>query len=108
MAREKDIQKDIEAIRADIAALSDTLGRLASAVHDARSTMRDSMKTAAKDAAKETAGAGEELFADTVKLGSDTADAAVSSLDAIIRRNPITAVLTALGIGFLLGMMGRR
>lgn len=115
MAAEKDLQQDLEALRADIAALTETVGRLAKDMADARATMRDTMKESVKTAAKDAAAAGEELLNDAVKLGGDAAGAAgeaaharVTSLEDEIRRNPVTAVLAALGIGFIVGVLGRR
>jgi len=111
MAAEKDLPKDLEAIRADIAALTQTVGRLATDMADVRATLKRTVRTAAKEAAE----AGEELLSDAMKLGGDTAEAAadaaragVSSVEAEIKRNPISAVLTALGIGFVIGIIGRR
>jgi ElaB/YqjD/DUF883 family membrane-anchored ribosome-binding protein len=111
MAAEKDLQKDLEAIRADIAALTATVGRLAGDMAEVRATMKESVKSAAKDAAE----AGEELLSEAMKLGGDTAAAAgdaarasISTMEDEIRRNPISAVLTALGIGFIIGIIGRR
>jgi ElaB/YqjD/DUF883 family membrane-anchored ribosome-binding protein len=55
------------------------------------------------------------LWEETQQLGADTADAAfdaagagVASLETQIRRNPMSAVLVALGVGFLLGIVGHR
>jgi len=115
MAAEKDLQKDLEALRADIAALTETVGRLAKDMADARATMRDTMRDSVKTAAKDAAAAGEEFLNDAMKLGGDAAGAAgdaaharMASLESEIRRNPISAVLTALGIGFIVGIIGRR
>ncbi len=111
MAADKDLQKDLEAIRADIAALTDTVGRLAKDMAEARATMRERVKSAAGDAAA----AGGDLFTDAMKLGGDAAGAAgdaahegLASLESEIRRKPISAVLAALGIGFIVGIIGRR
>jgi ElaB/YqjD/DUF883 family membrane-anchored ribosome-binding protein len=104
MAADKDFQKDLDAIRADIAALTETLGRLAKDMTDVRDTVKGSVKGAAKEAAE----AGEELLSDAMKLGGDAARAGMSSMEAEIKRNPLSAVLTALGIGFIIGIIGRR
>jgi ElaB/YqjD/DUF883 family membrane-anchored ribosome-binding protein len=108
---ETDFQKDIEALRADIAALTDTVGKLATEAVKAKSAIGGNMKTAAKKAGK----IGEEIWEETQQLGSDTAEAAsdaagagVASLERQIRNNPMSAVLIALGAGFLLGMLGHR
>src|SRR3990172_4236481 len=96
---EKDLQKDLEAIRADIAALTQAVGRLAADTADMRAAMKKSVSGAARDAGE----AGERLFSDAIKLGGDTAGAAadaaragMSSLEAEIKRNPISPLLTAL------------
>jgi len=111
MATDKDLQKDLEAIRADIAALTDSIGRLGGDMSDLRATMRQTVNDAAKDAVD----AGEEILSEAMKLGSDAADTAAdaaratkSSLEAEIKRNPISAVLIALGVGFVIGAIGRR
>ena len=49
---ETDFQKDIEALRADIAALTDTVGKLATEAVKAKSAIGGNMKTAAKKAGK--------------------------------------------------------
>jgi len=111
MATDKDLQKDLEAIRADIAALTESIGRLGGDMSEMRTTMKQTVRDAAKDAVH----AGEEILTEAMKLGSDAADTAAdaaragkSSLETEIRRNPISAVLTALGIGFVIGVIGRR
>ncbi len=115
MPAEKDLQKDLEALRADIAGLTETVGRLAAEMSDARATMRDTMKDSVRSAASNAAAAGEEFLNDAMKLGGDAAGAAgeaararMASLEGEIRRNPISAILAALGIGFIVGIMGRR
>jgi ElaB/YqjD/DUF883 family membrane-anchored ribosome-binding protein len=108
---ETDFQKDIETLRADMAALTDTVGKLASEAVKARSAIGGDMKKAAKKAGK----LGEELWEETQQIGADTAEAAgdaaeagVASLERQIRKNPMSAVLIALGAGFVLGMLGHR
>lgn len=108
---EKDFQKDIDAIRADIAALTDSVGKLASEALKARATVGNGMKSAARSAGK----VGEELWEETQQLGADTAEAAadaagagVASLESQIRRNPLSAVLIALGVGFVVGILGHK
>ena len=101
---EKDLQKDIEAIRGDIAALAQTIGKLAADTAEVQARMRKNVRKAASSAAE----AGEDLIADTADAAVDAAMAGMSSLEAEIKRNPLTAVLTALGIGFVVGLVGRR
>ncbi len=108
---EKDLQTDIEAIRADIAALTDTVGKLANEAVKAQAAFGKNVKAAAKGATR----VGEEMWEETQQLGADAADAAtdaaqagVASLESQIRRNPMSAVLVALGIGFVVGLLGHK
>jgi ElaB/YqjD/DUF883 family membrane-anchored ribosome-binding protein len=111
MATEKDFQKDMEAIRADLAALADTVNRLASDTADVHAKVKKNFKKAARQAAD----AGEQFAADARGLGghaaeaaTDVASAGIASLEDQIKRHPVTAVLGALGAGFLIGVMGRK
>jgi ElaB/YqjD/DUF883 family membrane-anchored ribosome-binding protein len=108
---EKDLEKDLEAIRADIRALSDTVGKLAS---EAAKTQETITRTVRK-AAHRVADAGEDFVGEAAHLGREArdaaADAAEVSLSAVereIKRNPVGAVLVALGVGFLVGIIGHR
>ena len=108
---EKDLQNDMEAIRADIAALTDTVGKLASEAVKAQAAIAKNVKKAAKSAGA----VGEEMWEEAQQLGSDTADAAadaahagMASLENQIKRNPVNAVLIALGVGFLVGLVGHK
>jgi len=108
MTPEKDFQKDLEALRADIAALTGAVGNLASQAGKAEAAIARNVKKATKDAV----GAGEDLWDESVHLGSDAAKAAtdgaragMSSLEHLIGKNPLNAVLVALGIGFIVGIV---
>jgi ElaB/YqjD/DUF883 family membrane-anchored ribosome-binding protein len=108
---EKDFQNDIETLRADIAALTETVSKLAGEASKAQAAMAKSMRKAAKGAA----GIGEEAWDEAVNLGHDAAEAArdatqagVSSLENQIRANPLNAVLVALGVGFIVGLVGHK
>jgi ElaB/YqjD/DUF883 family membrane-anchored ribosome-binding protein len=108
---EKDFQDDLAAIRADISVLTDTVGKLASEAVKAQAAFtKDAKKTA-----KRVGGLGEEMWAETQQLGSDTAEAAgdaaqagMATLERQIKQNPVSAVLIALGIGFIVGIVGSR
>jgi ElaB/YqjD/DUF883 family membrane-anchored ribosome-binding protein len=111
MATDKDFQKDMEAIRADLAALADTVNRLASETADVHAKVKKNFKKAAKQATN----VGEQFAEDAKHLGghaaeaaADAASAGMASLEDQIKRHPLTAVLGALGAGFLLGVMGRK
>ena len=108
---ERDLQKDIEAIRADIAALTDTVGKLANEAIKAQAAFGKNAKAAARGASR----VGEEMWEETQQLGADAAEAAadaaqagVASLESQIKRNPMSAVLIALGIGFVVGILGHK
>jgi ElaB/YqjD/DUF883 family membrane-anchored ribosome-binding protein len=108
---EKDLQTDIEAIRADISALTDTVGKLASEAMKAQAAFTKDAKKAAKAAGR----IGEEVWEEAQQLGADGVDAAtdaaqagMASLEKQIKRNPVNAVLIALGVGFLVGFIGHK
>ncbi len=61
------------------------------------------------------AGVGEEIWDEVADLGNDSAEAArdaahmgVSTLENEIKRNPLRSVLVALGVGFIVGMLGHK
>jgi len=98
VARDLDaVSEQFEVLRRDVAALVEMLGDLAG------STARGGRKTV------------ERTADEYMRMGRQRADEAVSQaraleeeLEAKITRNPLTAVLIALGLGFLIGMMSRR
>jgi len=102
------IGQSLDQLRADIAALSETVARLASEGADsAKSQFRDSAGRAARGANA----AGEQLYQDAAALGRDaakTAHIATAEIESQIARNPIATVLIALGIGFAVGALSRR
>jgi ElaB/YqjD/DUF883 family membrane-anchored ribosome-binding protein len=111
MASNKNLQKDLEAIRADIEALGDTIGKLAAEATRTRSRMAADVRRAARTATD----AGEDILEETKHLGRDAAEAAsdaadlgLSTIEKEIKRSPVGAVLVALGIGFLIGIIGHR
>jgi ElaB/YqjD/DUF883 family membrane-anchored ribosome-binding protein len=108
---EKDFQDDISAIRADIAALTDTVGKLAAEASKAQAAFAKDVKKAAKSAGRIGSEAWEEaaqLGADTAEAAGDAAQAGMASLEKQIRQKPFNAVLIALGIGFVVGLLGHR
>ena len=97
---ENDFQQDLKAIRADIAALTETVGALATQASKVEAAIAKDIKKATKS----VAGAGEDLWDEGVQLGHDAARAAsdggragVATLEKQIRENPVNAVLIALG-----------
>ena len=108
---ETDFQKDLAALRADIAALTNTVGTLATQASRAEAAIAKNLKRAAKDAV----GAGEDIWDEGIHLGQDAAKAAVdgaragaSTLEHQIVKNPMNAVLIALGIGFIVGIVSHK
>lgn len=103
-----DLGQNFDRLRADIAALTETVTRLASeGAVSAKSQLRDS----AGRAARGVNAAGEQLYQDASALGRDaanTAHIATAQIESQIARNPITTVLIALGIGFAVGVLSRR
>lgn len=103
-----DIVQHLEQLRADFAALSATVAKLAS---EGASGARDQLREAAGAAARKSGEAGHQIYRDAAVLGNeavDTANAAVGQFEKQIARNPLTAVLAALGVGVFLGLLSRR
>lgn len=110
-ASEKDLADHLERIRADIGSLSETVSQLVSDTAGIQATL----KRRATNAAKQAAAFGEEVVHEAGELGSEamhaaarTANAAVHGVEAQIERNPLTAVLVALGFGFAIGLLSRK
>jgi ElaB/YqjD/DUF883 family membrane-anchored ribosome-binding protein len=94
-ANEKDFQHDFDAIRADISALADTVGKLASQRVNAafgKATGKRSRRT------------GDDVWEGTNELGADMMGAA----EHLITRNPARAVLIALGVGMVAALFALR
>jgi ElaB/YqjD/DUF883 family membrane-anchored ribosome-binding protein len=108
LKNQDDIIQHLDQLRADFAALSSTVAKLAS---ESASGTREQMRDAASSAAKKTSEAGDQIYRDASALGNDaidTANAAVGQLEKQIAKNPVTAVLAALGVGFFLGLLSHR
>jgi ElaB/YqjD/DUF883 family membrane-anchored ribosome-binding protein len=108
LKNQDDVIQHLERLRADFLTLSDTVAKLAS---ESASGVRAQLRDAADSAARKTGDAGSRIYRDASVLGNDaidTANAAVGQFEKQIARNPMTAVLAALGIGFFLGLMSHR
>jgi len=92
---EKDFQHDVDAIRADISALADTVGKLATARVNA---------ALGKKTGKRSRRTGDDVWEGTHELGADVMGAA----EHLITRRPMRAVLIALGIGFVAALFALR
>lgn len=94
---------DLDAIREEVASLTDAVHRLVSEGAKASRTAKRSMRNAAS--------AGEDILENVWDLGGDSAaavsDAAkvgVSTVEKLFTRNPLGMALVALGIGFCIGL----
>ena len=108
---DEDLAGHIERIRADIAALTETVSQLASDTAGIQATLRKRVNAAAKQAAN----VGSDILGEATALGEEAveaaargAGAAVSTVEAEIARNPLTSVLIALGFGFAVGLLTRK
>ena len=106
---EKNFQTDLEAIRSDIAALTENVGKLASEASKAQAAMAKTIRKAAKA----SAGIGAKMWDEAADLGHDTAEAVadaahggMSSLEKRVKQNPVSSALFALGIGIVVGVIG--
>lgn len=101
----------LERIRADIAALSETVAQLVTDTAGIQATLKRRVNAAAKQAAQ----AGGDMLGEATALGEEAmeaaargATAAVDTIETQIARNPLTAVLIALGFGFAVGLLSRK
>jgi ElaB/YqjD/DUF883 family membrane-anchored ribosome-binding protein len=111
MATEKDLSEHLETIRKDIASLSETVSQLVSDTAGIQASLKRRVSTAAKQATN----TGEQIVSEAAEMGSEAlhaaarqANAAVGTVEREIARNPLTAVLIALGAGLALGLMSRK
>lgn len=103
-----DIVQHLERLRADIATLSETVARLAS---ESASSAKSQAHEVASGAARRASDAGQQIYRDAAAIGNDAIDiaqAATGQLEAQISRNPMMAVLAALGVGFAAGLLSCR
>ena len=108
---EKDIAEHLATIRADIAVLTGTVSQLAAETAGIHTSLRQRVSNAAKDAF----GAGERMLSEAEKLGGEAmhaaergTTAAVTGVQKEIERNPLSAVLIALGFGVAIGFFLRK
>lgn len=101
----RDIQRDLQAVRDDLARLAQQISELVSAggsdavgeVKARLNRMRDNLEDV-------ISGAGERSF-DAVR---DTTDTMLEALETSVRTRPIATLGVALGLGFLFGATWRR
>ena len=102
------LEKDVTAVKSDIAALTDQ-------ITDALNTFAGATKNQARRSYKQARANVDSALDDVTARGSDmlgaAQDAAVSieeTLEDAIAQRPIAAVGLALGLGFLIGVTWRR
>jgi ElaB/YqjD/DUF883 family membrane-anchored ribosome-binding protein len=102
------LEKDVTAVKSDIAALTDQ-------ITDALNAFAGATKKQARQSYRQARASVDSALDDATERGSDMLDAAQSAAvtieetleDAIMQR-PIAAVGLALGVGFLIGVTWRR
>jgi ElaB/YqjD/DUF883 family membrane-anchored ribosome-binding protein len=96
-ASTEDLVAQLETIRADVAKLTSILSKIATdEVDTARARVREAA-SAIGDQGERLAGAARQ-----------SAQSSAHEMEAAIQRNPMSAVLVAVGLGFLFGMFSRR
>lgn len=96
-ASEESLEAQVETLKSELASVSATLSELV------------------KSGVRQGRAKAERTAQEYVRQGQEQADAAMDSarayseaLEGQITKNPFTAVLIALGLGYLVGLMGRR
>jgi ElaB/YqjD/DUF883 family membrane-anchored ribosome-binding protein len=91
-----DITADLAALRRDVARLAETM-----------STLVQQQAQAAGHRVSEAVGDARDKIASTAADAQDRVRAATGEIEACIERNPLMAVLVALGVGVSLGLLTR-
>ena len=109
-ATDKDISDHLAAIRGDMSALMQTVAQLASETD----SIKKSIAARFGDAAQMAVDAGDWILDKAESLGGEAvhvagrgAATAVTEVQGQIKRNPLTAVLIAVGLGLAIGLFGR-
>jgi ElaB/YqjD/DUF883 family membrane-anchored ribosome-binding protein len=97
---DKDVAEQLETVRADIAALSETVSQLASHTAGIHASLKERLSNAARSAASEA----EKLGDEAMHAAARGATVAMTDIEAEIARRPLTAALIALGFGVAIGL----
>jgi ElaB/YqjD/DUF883 family membrane-anchored ribosome-binding protein len=111
----QDVGESIKELRAQIEALTQTLGTLAEDTADMRAEIGKKFRRTTREAAS----LGEQIVHEAATLGSEAMDAAghaaanrasaaAEKVEGQIARNPVTALLLALGVGLAIGLLSRK
>ena len=96
-------------------AASDSADHLRAAGHVAVEGVRNIGEAAAEAVNGSVRQAADRVVSDATRLGSSSynavaaaADKSASSLESMVNRNPMGALIAALGVGLVLGLMARK
>lgn len=92
----EDLRDNLIELRKDFKELLNTVERLAA-------TQADGVSRQVRDGLKTYADKGEEMFS----KASEQAERVYGDLHETVERNPLTAMMIALGLGFLIGIVTR-
>jgi ElaB/YqjD/DUF883 family membrane-anchored ribosome-binding protein len=92
----ENLKAEIDILRADVASLSETIKEL---LENERRTLKAQLNTATDKVVQQ----GEQL----AQAATDQFASTKKQLEESIVRNPIQAILIALGLGFLIGVLRR-
>lgn len=92
----EDLKQDLEILRADVASLTQTIKDM---IENERASVRAQLNAATDKVVHQ----GEQL----AQAATDQFASTKQQLQESIVRNPIQAILIALGLGFLIGVMRR-
>jgi ElaB/YqjD/DUF883 family membrane-anchored ribosome-binding protein len=110
-----ELGESIKEMRAQIEALTQTLGTLA----EDTAEMKTEFGKKVRRTTREAASLGEQIVHEAANLGSEAVNAAghaaanrasavADRVEGQIARNPVTALLVALGIGLAVGLLSRK
>jgi ElaB/YqjD/DUF883 family membrane-anchored ribosome-binding protein len=106
-AEERELAKQVENLRKDLADLGSTVRSLAQAgTASAQRSVRDTTEGLARrgqDLAADARTAGQQA----VEYGSEMFKDKYSEFETTVRKHPATAVALALGVGYLVGLLSR-
>jgi len=111
----QDLGESVKEIKAQVEALTKTLADLA----DDTAEMRDEFSKKVKRTSREAVSLGEQIVQEAAHAGTEalnaagsyaatSANAAAGRVEAQIARNPVTALVVALGLGLAIGLFTRR
>lgn len=102
-----DVSDDLRQLREDIAKLSETVALIATSRGSAAASAVSEGVRAVRDNVYATAADAGRAGADIAGSAKQHATSFACDVEDTVRRNPLGAVLTSLGVGILIGMMSR-